>query len=68
MKCNGCKHEWRYAPDWTSPYGEWACMNEKFSGDLYGCSEEDVENCEGFEEGENLDCQICKEFVADNYR
>lgn len=49
MKCNNCRYEWRYAPDWTSPYGEWSCMHKECERDLYGTLEEDVENCEWFE-------------------
>ena len=46
MKCNSCAYEWYYPPDWTSPYGEWACMKDEMSPlDLYGTKNEDVENC-----------------------
>ena len=43
MKCNTCINEWYYPPDWTSPYGEHACL--KSQEDLYGTNDEDVENC-----------------------
>ncbi len=50
MKCATCKYEWRYAADWTSPYGEWACM--KTENDLYGTKPEDVEDCKDYEKNE----------------
>lgn len=47
MKCNLCIYEWTYAPDWTSPYGEWACTKKEC--DLYGAKDEDVENCADYQ-------------------
>lgn len=47
MKCNSCRHLWTYPRDYTSPYGEYACM--KTETDLYGTQPEDVENCEYYE-------------------
>ncbi len=47
IKCNSCAYEWYYAPDWTSPYGEWTCM--KTETDLYGTEDKDVENCLDYE-------------------
>ena len=47
MKCNTCIHEWYYSGDWTSPYGEYACM--KTQNDLYRVESKDIEDCEHYE-------------------
>lgn len=43
MLCDNCKHLHHMYPDWTSPYGEYACL--KLECDLYG---ENVTECEHF--------------------
>jgi hypothetical protein len=47
MKCNTCIHEWIYPADFTSPYGEYACI--KKGNDLYRTLPKEVENCEDYE-------------------
>lgn len=44
MKCETCKFLHYMYPDWTSPYGEIACM--KLECDLWG---EEVTECEHYE-------------------
>lgn len=47
MKCNSCKYYWHYSPDYTSPYGEDACMKDESNPqDLYN---EDINVCEFYE-------------------
>jgi hypothetical protein len=42
--CDTCRFLWSMMPDYTSPYGEYACT--KLECDLYG---ENVTECEHFE-------------------